>query len=460
MKRWLFLVVLASLILSYQIPAQVTLPAYKGILAGGASGPSFVSQANFVVDSAVTGISGDGNHATLSMNITGSNTLLVACWEVEFDGSLSEFDAVGWEFRFNGIWGRQFYGTQGYAGGASNNHRLRCAYWTNPTAGTHDLVIVLTAGVPGVSATIANEIGVCAVLFNNAAQTYWPFRDTQKDISATTRTSETETVTSSTTDLVVHVMASSHAVIGTIGAGETTVSQTANAGADITNVLVTTKAGTSSVTVGSTGWPTTPTPFPLEGLAFSIKAAGAAEDHIIFTDDFQRANETPLSKAGAWTQPVWPTLGAVNLTSNIALGTAALESIAIPAAPAFGVNQRSKIVWQGGQFTRVWLRVSATGGYMLTSDSASSAEIYAVANNGSSLGYTQLGATITFNRNLVTGDILELEVNGTTLNAYFNGQLFATRTDSTYTAGQPGLGSFGATAISSSYQATSLPARN
>lgn len=86
-------------------------------------------------------------------------------------------------------------------------------------------------------------------------------------------------------------------------------------------------------------------------------------------------------------------------------------------------------------------------------------ELYKVANDGTMLTYSMLTSLVPF-RTMVTGDILTLEVSGTTLNVYFNRSFFLTTTDATYSTGQPGLGSFAATNISSSFQAATMPARN
>lgn len=390
------------------------------------------------------------NTSTISIPVSGADTLLLAFAHVEFNDAGDQ----NWEFTFNGINGRQFFDTDGYSGGLGNR-RLRAFYWTAPTAGTHNLVVQITAA-PGVAATLDNELAVAAVLVTGAAQTFYPFRSTGKDISATPRSGETETVTSSVTDLVLHAIAHSISTPGTLGAGETLIVN-ANDGDGDASVLVSKKAGAASVTVSSSGWANT---FALEGLAMSIMAAGAVEDHTVYRDSLTRANESPLSNAATWTQPAGSANGTVAIVSNKAAGTGGAENIAIVSTPVFPADQRAQIAYAGGQYTQVWVRVTDSGGYCLTTAGPSVLQVHKVANSGSGHTFTKLGADILPVRNIVAGELLELEVTGTTLNVYFNGQFIATRTDATYATGQPGLGSFGAIDIATSFEATSLPARN
>ncbi len=176
-----------------------------------------------------------------------------------------------------------------------------------------------------------------------------------------------------------------------------------------------------------------------------------------FTDDFARANESPLSKSGAWGQPAGATVNPVDLISNKAKGNTANENIAVVVTPIFPVNYRAQISWasSSANYSRVWVRLSDSGGYMLTTSGPNVLQIFRVDNSGSSLSYNKLGADITPSSSLVTGDRLELQMSGTSLTAYVNDVLVGTRTDSTYASGQPGLGSFLAENIASLFQATS-----
>ena len=66
-------------------------------------------------------------------------------------------------------------------------------------------------------------------------------------------------------------------------------------------------------------------------------------------------------------------------------------------------------------------------------------DLYLIADTGS-IGYTALGAQFTVSA-LSAGNTVTLTANGTTLELFVNGVSQGTRTDSTYSTGQPGCGS-------------------
>lgn len=419
--------------------------------------PTYGSETN----SAVDGTGTNYNASTISLTVSGANPLLIASWHSEFDGGTPYY----WTVTYNGVEGRLFIPTDGYAGGAGNK-RFRTYYWVGPAAGAHDLVVALRVGDKNSAPYAgANELAVSAVLLNGAAQTFYPFRDVQKDISAATRTGESVTVNSTTTDLVVHIIASSLTARGTLGAGETSRS-IANNGTDISSLWVSTKAGAASTTtVSSTGWANT---FALEGVAFSVMAAGTAETYTLFTDTYARSNEAPLSNGGTWTTPVGNiTITAVNLASNKAIGSTAAENLAMVNSPSFPANQRSQMIYNGAIYAGPGVRLTSAvtaNGYVLSTSMASVLQLLKITDNGATEGYAAMGADILPARALVAGDLLELEVSGsatTTLNVYWNQMLIATRTDSSspFTSGQPFIRSFGNTAFDAGFQATSLPVR-
>ncbi len=193
------------------------------------------------------------NNATLNLNVTGTNRLLLVAWHSEWDGvpdpNRMQPDPAAWSVTNNGVPGTEIVNTNGYTGGASN-HRFRVYYWLNPPLGSNSVMV----SNPN---TGANELAVSAVLFNNVDQTL-PLGDVALDVSTDNRTGESETVRTSPPDLVVHVIADGLMIRGNLGPAETSIS-IANDGtrpeAGDASLWLSTKPGTDpTTTVSSSDW--------------------------------------------------------------------------------------------------------------------------------------------------------------------------------------------------------------
>jgi len=450
------------LLSAHVLTSVATAVVQRGSAASGSVGstvtPTFTTEAHSSSDG--SGIA--YNSATNSVTISGANPLLIACWHAEFGGAEGA-TLWYWTATYNGVAGRMFVITNGYTGGTANT-LLRCYYWTAPAAGAHNL-IVRRNDAAGDIINNANELAVAAILINGAAQTFYPFRDVAVDVSTNTRTSETVTVNSAATDLVVHVIAPSLTAQGTLGAGETSRSW-ANDGSDDASVWFSTKAGgASSTTVSSSGWAST---FPIQGIAFSVLGAAEAETTTNFTDTYVRANESPLSKSGVWTSPVGNvTITKIDVVSNQAKGNTAAENLAMVNSPSFPANQRARMTYVGATYGGVGVRMTSAAvasGYLLSTSGAGTLQVLKITDGGASESYSQIGADINLARNLVAGDVIELQATGTsttTLNVYWNQMLVGARTDSSspFTSGRPFVRVFGAAASDSGFEATSLPVR-
>ena len=213
-----------------------------GFGGGGGTAPTFVAEAHFATDSASNpGVPYD--HATLSINVTGSNTLLIAAWHAE------HATGTDWTVTDNGTPGTEIVNTDGY-GEPAGNHLFRIYYWLHPPSGTNSVSVSTTY-------TGANELAFATVLFNNVSQTT-PLGAPVLDVSATARTSESETVATVSNDLVLHVIADGLFTRGTLGSGETSIS-VANDGfhtqdGDASLWFATKSPSSSSTTVSSSGW--------------------------------------------------------------------------------------------------------------------------------------------------------------------------------------------------------------
>src|SRR5207245_7140720 len=142
------------------------------------------------------------NNATLTLNVTGTDRLLIVAWHSEWDGvpdpNRTLPDPGAWSVTNNGVPGTNIVDTNGYKGG-DGNRRFRIYYWLNPSPGPNTIMVSNPNTGP-------NELSVSAMLYTNVDQTL-PFGDVVLDVSTSDRTAESETVNTTPPDLVVHVIA-------------------------------------------------------------------------------------------------------------------------------------------------------------------------------------------------------------------------------------------------------------
>jgi hypothetical protein len=212
---------------------------------------SFITEVHSATETSTLPPGAPQNTADLSLTVSGTNTLLLAAWHAEFDGGFPD----SWTVTSNGVPGKLIVDTDGYTGG-TGNRRFRIYYWLNPPPG--DTTVVVTNPLANTSGT-NNELAVSAVLLDNVSQAN-PLGAIVLDVSpsASARTGESETVPTTTDDLVVHVIADALFIRGTLGDGETSRS-VANDGihqADgDASLWIATKPGEpGSTTVSSSGW--------------------------------------------------------------------------------------------------------------------------------------------------------------------------------------------------------------
>jgi hypothetical protein len=150
-------------------------------------------------------------------------------------------------------------------------------------------------------------------------------------------------------------------------------------------------------------------------------------------------SENPLSEGGTWATPTGAT--AMQKISGAARGTASgLVNMARLATPTIGAAQFSEIEVEDDNpaYPAACVRMQA-----------GSTNCYALELNDDGQGVVQINrfeagpAQVTLGENIRTPmeakNKFRLFVEGTTLLAYKNGVLLATRTDSTYATGQPGI---------------------
>ena len=227
--------------------SDTTPPGGSDTIPPAGTQPTVITETHSATETSTLPPGAPQSTATLSLTVSGTNTLLLAAWHAEFDGG----DPNGWTVTSNGVAGTEIVDTDGYTGG-TGNRRFRIYYWLNPPPGATTVVVTN----PPADST-PNELAVSVVLFGNVGQAS-PLGAIALDVSPSVRTGENETVPTTTNDVVVHVIADALLVRGTLGNGETSHS-VANDGihpADgDASLWIATKPGEpGNTTVSSSGW--------------------------------------------------------------------------------------------------------------------------------------------------------------------------------------------------------------
>jgi hypothetical protein len=186
----------------------------------------------------------------------------------EWDGTFGQVpfppDPEAWSVTNNGVPGAVLTETNGYTGD-DGNRRFRIYYWLNPPQGINTIQVSNPNSGP-------NELSAAALLFTNVNQTN-PMGDVVLDVSTTVRGEESETVTTTTQDLVVHVIGDAVYVRGNLGPGETSiavVNDGVHQASGDASLWVSTKPGqVPTTTVSSSGW----APRVLTGVAIVLHGA-------------------------------------------------------------------------------------------------------------------------------------------------------------------------------------------
>lgn len=154
-----------------------------------------------------------------------------------------------------------------------------------------------------------------------------------------------------------------------------------------------------------------------------------------FTDDFNRADESPIT--GDWTN----TAGTIRILSQQVRGNGA-ESIAIVSGSSFDDNQSATVEFTtlvNSDLGGVGVRVDTNGdGYILQWPTSNSSLVVNARVGGSSTAlFTRSVGSV-----LTVGDTITLDVTGNVLSCFRNGvQVGASYTDasSTFTSGSPAI---------------------
>lgn len=162
---------------------------------------------------------------------------------------------------------------------------------------------------------------------------------------------------------------------------------------------------------------------------------------VLATDDFNRANENPLSGGGVWTtQTGEAAMAVVNNTCQRSSNTDCASRYSGVTAPADQYAQATMTVTAGN------FNDNRDGPALLVRMQSSTQEYYRGVMTDTSGGsivkrvagvVTTLGTTTT---NLINGATIRLEAQGTTLRLFQNGAQLISVTDAALSSGQFGIG--------------------
>jgi len=283
--------------------------------------------------------------------------------------------------------------------------------------------------------------------------------------SAQSITSQRKVVTAAATQTYNPTRTSSDCILSWIQLTEVTVTEGAGSSAgtstavavgvalllavgSATGIATATAVGESTaVSVGSTAGAATATAVGestatgVGSAAGTSTATGASPSGSSRSSTFD-GSENPLSEGGNWATGLG-TLGSLQKVAGvIRVATLSLDSNARWVGDTWNGDHSSEITlsavfvsgtyFAGGPAVRIQSDGSC---YFFVADSTTVIKVWKYVNTGAV--FTQLGANIT--GTFAAGDVLRLEVSGSTLTIKQNGNSLGTRTDSTHTGGAAGI---------------------
>lgn len=176
------------------------------------------------------------------------------------------------------------------------------------------------------------------------------------------------------------------------------------------------------------------------GFTNSLASSGGGGGSATFSDNFNRANEDPLSGGGNWATGLGSHQSA-RVVGNQVIGQSGnwVARVTTSAATFTSTHYASTVIVSGSEnFTGPVVLCDASGnGYAAAYAGGSACRIYKFTTGGS---FTQVGTDIS--GSFAAGDIIKLAANGGgVLELFKNGSSIGSKTDgsSPYTTGQPGI---------------------
>lgn len=145
-------------------------------------------------------------------------------------------------------------------------------------------------------------------------------------------------------------------------------------------------------------------------------------------DTFQRADENPLSDGGLWSTAAG--FSAMKLVSHLAEGSTFASCLSDFSGVSWPADQYAEMIWSAGNLGPA-LRFNGTSAYVL--EVVSGSQWWITIRPADTILVTGAAQTLS------AGDVLRLEIVGTTINSYRNGTLIVTIVDATLASGTPGI---------------------
>jgi hypothetical protein len=366
--------------------------------------------------------------------------------------------------------GRPIFTKDGYAGDlsgtyVSGNKLLRAYYWRNPPIGAQTFMIgSLDNAGTGTFSSVANELACVVMLIDNVADVDFPFRSIAEDVSASHRGSDSLSLSTHASDLLLHIVGHSQTIANQgSGTGETMIAQANDNTGDSSLWIASKNPVNGTSTLGVTGFNPT---FCLQGYGLAVMGYGELEYKNELVDyDSTDPDASPVNPS-IFETPYGNAPGQINLVGGIIKGNNAGENVAKVISPSFGADQYVEMTWNGvSTYSRVLARVQpfVASGYALTVESPSDITIRVLTDSGT-IDYSNVLLSQTPFRNLVVGDRIGMYCHGsnpTVFDIYINGEQFYTvsETISSYTSGQPGVSCFASGNICTRFYASETPFR-
>lgn len=163
-------------------------------------------------------------------------------------------------------------------------------------------------------------------------------------------------------------------------------------------------------------------------------------------DTFNRTSSNPMSTAASDGISTWVdgpgSSDSCQVKSN-QLAFVSGDGGAMISSPTYSANQWAEVVCgvhavQYGPCVRI-KSLTDMDCYWLYIANSTTLQLYAVDDNGAMNYPAAIGGNIGLGSPVVEGMVIRLEVSGSTFTIKTNGVAVTTRTDSTYSTGQPGL---------------------
>lgn len=183
------------------------------------------------------------------------------------------------------------------------------------------------------------------------------------------------------------------------------------------------------------------------------------------TDDFERTSASPMTDGSSitWTNGPGATGNMRIVNNSDADGASGVTyGCARVLTPTFSADHwaETTIASGGGSVVNQGpcVRIASNTDadcYLMVFSAATNLRLYRIADTGS-IGFTTL-TNVTTGSSVAAGDVLRLQIVGSTLTLFHKGTNYGSVIDSTYSTGQPGIWSSSDSMVHESFSASDAP---